>query len=81
MLIDSRPADPVVHELAIRAARECRHIVQACLREEEWLDADREFYRVIRAGMEEVLQQSVSRTLQAARATRALPVDPARESV
>jgi hypothetical protein len=27
-------------------ARRCRHIVQACLREEEWVLADQEFYVV-----------------------------------
>ncbi len=54
MFVASHPADPKVHELAIRLARRCRCIVQACLREEEWVDADREFYQVIREGLEEV---------------------------
>jgi hypothetical protein len=26
---------------------DCRHIIQGCLREEEWQDADREFFDVI----------------------------------
>jgi hypothetical protein len=38
---------PYLHEAAKRMARECRHIVQSCLREEEWLDADAEFFAVI----------------------------------
>ncbi len=42
------PCDPVIHDAAIRIARRCRHIVQACLREEEWLEADREFYAIAR---------------------------------
>lgn len=46
--IEHLPTDAVTHETAIRIARRCRHIVQACLREEEWADADREFYRVCR---------------------------------
>jgi hypothetical protein len=33
--------------VAWRIAKKCRGIVQACLREEEWRDADREFFRVI----------------------------------
>jgi hypothetical protein len=45
-------ADPAVHELAVRLARQCRNIVQACLREEEWSEADREFYLVMRQGLE-----------------------------
>jgi hypothetical protein len=39
--------------LARRLARQCREIIQACLREEEWLDAEEEFEKVIRAGLEE----------------------------
>ena len=34
-------------ELAMRLAQDCRCIVQGCLREEEWQDADHEFYDVI----------------------------------
>lgn len=52
MLMTSRPADPRVHETAIAAARRCRRIIQACLREEEWTDADREFYLIIREELE-----------------------------
>lgn len=33
-----------LHHLADRAARRCRHVVQACLREEEWHDADVAFF-------------------------------------
>jgi len=50
---DTQPADAAIHAMAIRLARQCRFIIQACLREEEWGDADREFYRVIRQGLEE----------------------------
>ena len=46
------PTDPDTHETAIRTARKCRRIVQACLREEEWIEADREFYAAIRAELE-----------------------------
>jgi len=52
MIRQDVPADPIVHELAMRLARQCRRIVQACLREEEWPEADREFYTVIREGLE-----------------------------
>jgi hypothetical protein len=50
---DSRSTDRVTHETAIRLAMQCRRIVQACLREEEWGDADREFYLIIREGLEQ----------------------------
>ncbi|KAJ3053072.1 hypothetical protein HK102_011784, partial [Quaeritorhiza haematococci] len=59
MLTTSRPADPRVHETAIAAARRCRHIIQVCLREEEWTDADREFYLVIREELERFVATSL----------------------
>jgi hypothetical protein len=40
-------------DLARRLARECREIIQSCLREEEWLDAEDEFARVILTGLSE----------------------------
>ena len=52
-LVDvNQPTTPEVHLLAIRLAQQCRRIVQACLREEEWIEADRQFYAVIRTGLE-----------------------------
>ncbi len=57
MFIESRPADPAVHDAAIRIARRCRFTVQACLREEEWGDADREFYLIARDEVESMLAQ------------------------
>lgn len=59
MLTTSRPADPRGHETAIAAARRCRHIIQVCLREEEWTDADREFYLVIREELERFVATSL----------------------
>lgn len=38
-------------ELANELARECRNVVQSCLREEEWADADREFSLIISRGL------------------------------
>jgi hypothetical protein len=52
MFMPNQPALPEIHEAAIRIARRCRHIVQACLREEEWGDADREFYLIARQELE-----------------------------
>jgi hypothetical protein len=46
--------------LALRLARQCRRIVQSCLREEEWADADLEFSTVIRAGLEELVKRPSS---------------------
>ncbi len=54
MIQSNIPADPAIHELAIRLARKCRGIVQACLREEERSEADRCFYEIIREGLEEL---------------------------
>jgi hypothetical protein len=34
-------------ETAIQIARDCRYVIQGCLREEEWQDADEEFYDLI----------------------------------
>lgn len=38
-------------EAAWQMARECRSVVQSCLREEEWKDADQEFFAVISNGL------------------------------
>lgn len=56
MVILSQPADAAVHAAAARAAVECRRIIQVTLREEEWRDADREFYLVIREHMERLVR-------------------------
>jgi hypothetical protein len=48
----NQPADPVIHFEAIRVARACRNVIQACLREEEWGLADEEFYKLIRESFE-----------------------------
>jgi hypothetical protein len=37
---------------AWHAAQQCRGIIQACLREEEWRDAEEEFFRLIRAAFD-----------------------------
>ncbi len=52
MMNFNQPTSPAIHETAIRIARGCRRIVQACLREEEWDEADREFYLVAREELE-----------------------------
>jgi hypothetical protein len=46
MQSDQLQNDNRTHEAAIRIARRCRHVIQGCLREEEWADADDEFYRI-----------------------------------
>jgi hypothetical protein len=40
-----------VEALAWRMAHQCREVVQGCLREEEWADADHEFFCIISEGM------------------------------
>jgi hypothetical protein len=55
VLISTETCDPRVHEAAIAVARRCRFIIQAVLREEEWADADYEFYLVAREELERLL--------------------------
>ena len=56
MLTEYLPTDDRTHQAAIRIARRCRHVIQVCLREEEWPDADREFYRICREELEQWTQ-------------------------
>jgi hypothetical protein len=42
----------------MRIARRCRRIVQACFREEEWIDADREFYLIVREELEAIRESA-----------------------
>ena len=46
-------AMPSHEQIAIKVARRCREIIQTCLREEEWADAEEEFRRLILAGLQE----------------------------
>ena len=64
MLIENQPADPQVHAAAIRIARRCRWKIQGCLREEEWGDADCEFYVVAREEVEALLAERNKRRAQ-----------------
>jgi hypothetical protein len=41
-------------DAATRMSRRCRWIIQSCLREEEWQDADAEFFAIILAGLKEI---------------------------
>ena len=51
-IMSQQPADPRIHDAAIRMAKRCRYLIQACLREEEWGEADREFYLLLREELE-----------------------------
>jgi hypothetical protein len=55
---DSTPTDAKTHEAAIAIARRCCWIIQAVLREEERIDAVREFYAVAREELERFKQTS-----------------------
>lgn len=49
-LSNGRDKRPAFNELDLwQVARGCREIIQGCLREEEWSDADLEFFRTIRS--------------------------------
>jgi hypothetical protein len=60
-MCNSQATDRLSHELAAKLAVQCRRIVQACLREEEWIDADREFYLIIRDGINALMTESSGR--------------------
>jgi hypothetical protein len=64
MFMQNQPADPRMHAVAIRIARRCRSIIQTCLREEEWNDADAEFYVIARAEVEALLSEPNKRRAQ-----------------
>ena len=48
-----------IEQLARYLAHRCRSIVQCCLREEEWIDADGEFFAIIQEGLQEVQRVAV----------------------
>ena len=56
MFIETHSTDVIIHALAIRLAKQCRTIVQGCLREDEYRHCDMECYKIIRAGLEEFAQ-------------------------
>lgn len=51
-MTNATPTDRLTHETAVVIARRCVHIIQACLRDEEVIEATREFYCVIREELE-----------------------------
>ena len=53
-LINSLPTDQATHESAIAIARRCTWVIQAVLREEERIDAVREFYMIAREELEKL---------------------------
>jgi hypothetical protein len=52
MFVENRPADPRVHEAAMRMAKRFVWVIQAILREEERGDALREVYMIARQELE-----------------------------
>jgi hypothetical protein len=47
MIQQNQPCDPAVHSLAVRCANKLVWIIQACLREEERVEAAHQFYLVL----------------------------------
>jgi hypothetical protein len=62
MIQTNQPCDPRVHLTSIAIAERFLHTIRACLREEEWGDALREFYFVIREEIEAARSISEART-------------------
>lgn len=56
----NHPQEPDIEAMARKAARQCRHVIQSCLREEEWRDADNEFHEIIRQAFLDLLQTNRS---------------------
>jgi len=52
MLIENQSANPAVHALCIKIARQCVLVIQALLRDEERALAVNEFYRVCREALD-----------------------------
>lgn len=53
----SCPGSCPVIEVSIRAvAKRCVFIIRGCLREEEWIDAEEEFRRIILEGLKDLLR-------------------------
>lgn len=52
----SHRPEPDIEAFARKTAIQCREVIQACLREEEWRDADEEFSEIIRQAVIELLQ-------------------------
>jgi|GEM_PF-1997366 len=49
-----------VERLARKTAIACRQVVQNCLREEEWRDADQEFFEIIQQAFKELIHGHTS---------------------
>lgn len=49
----AEPGCDRLHVLAQRMARACRHVIQGCLREEEWIDCDEAFVEIILAELQQ----------------------------
>jgi hypothetical protein len=56
---NATPADPKTHEAARAIARRCVWIIQAILRDEEALEATREFYVIAREELEKLKENRV----------------------
>jgi hypothetical protein len=54
--IRAMPLDTVIHAMAIRIAKRARNLVQGAYREETWADIDSEFYLIVRANLEELVE-------------------------
>jgi hypothetical protein len=57
MIQQNASCDPHIHQLAVRLARKCVGIIEPLLRQEVIPEACREFYLVIREGLEDVQQR------------------------
>ena len=76
MYIPSGQTDELTLATATKLARQCRHIIQGVLREDEWRDADREFSAVILAGLESYKRQVLSLREERKRQGQMFPTNP-----
>jgi hypothetical protein len=54
--IQSHPLETVLHAMSIRVSKRCVSLIEVCLRPEEVGEAEREFYLIVRANLEELVE-------------------------
>lgn len=60
--MSQKPLQNKLETTAQRLAMACRRVIQGCLREEEWRDADNEFTAIILNGLKSLHSKSSRRS-------------------
>jgi hypothetical protein len=59
VFVENQSTDARTHETALRIAQGCLWLIRGLLREEEWSDAQSEFYRIARRELEQAKKEAV----------------------